>query len=458
MKQDKLWSGRFNKNVAKLVESFTQSISFDKRLAKYDVKGSIAHVQMLQKCKIISKTDGSKILVGLNKILNLIKENKFPYNEKLEDIHMNIESVLINLIGETGKKLHTARSRNDQVLVDVYLYLKDIISEIKTLIVNFQKVLIQCAESNLNTIIPGYTHLQQAQPILVSHYFMAFFFKLQRDKERFERVIKQVNQLPLGVGALAGVNYPTDRKYLAKLLNFSNVTENSLDTVSNRDFMVEFILNCALTATHLSNLAEDLIIWNTEEYKFIEIDDSFTTGSSIMPNKKNPDVLELIRGKTAHLIGYLNSIIILLKGLPLTYNRDLQEDKIILFNSIDILIPILTIIPELLKNIKFNTTEIEKKLASGFMLATDLADYLVKQNVPFRQAHKIIGQLINYCSTNEKSLFSLSIDEFKKIYKNFDQNIYALLNYKKSIQSKLSYGSTSLTSVKHQIKIAKKML
>ncbi len=458
MKNKNLWSGRFNKNMSKLVENFTESISFDNRLALYDIQGSIAHCKMLAKSKIITQSDTLKIISGLNKIQKLIQTKKFKLKKECEDIHMNIESALIKTIGDAGKKLHTGRSRNDQVLLDVYLYLKDVITLIINDITSIQKIIIKLGEKHLNLIIPGYTHMQQAQVVLVSHYFMAYFFMLQRDKERFQHNLKSIDILPLGTGALAGVNYNTDRKYLADLLNFSKISENSIDTVSNRDFLIEFISNSSLLAMHFSRLAEDLIIWNTDEFKFIEINDSFTTGSSIMPNKKNPDVLELIRGKTSLIYGDLISILTLLKALPLTYNRDLQEDKKILFHTIDVLLPVLKIIPALLKNITFNEKEINTKLQSGFLLATDLADYLVHAGVPFRRAHEITGRIINYCITNKKTLFDLKLEEFQKFYKQFNNTIFELLDYKKSIKSKLSYGSTSYNSVKHQIKIAKRMV
>ncbi len=458
MKKKNLWSGRFAQSMAQDVLKFSQSIIFDKRLAEYDIKASMAHVQMLNKCKIISLKDKDLILMGLKKILSLMEQKKFTFKQELEDVHMNIESFLINLIGETGKKMHTARSRNDQVLVDVYLYLKDTVKRILGYIQLLQKTLLNLAEKNRDLIMPGYTHLQQAQPILVSHYFLSHFFSLQRDKERFKQNEKSLDILPLGVGALAGVNYTTDRKYLAQLLGFSKVSENSIDTVSNRDFMIEFIFNSALCAVHLSRLAEDLILWNTEEFNFIEIADAFTTGSSIMPNKKNPDILELIRGKTSHFIGYANSVLVLLKGLPLAYNRDLQEDKVILFNTIDTFLPILYILPKLLNNLKFKRYAIEKKMKSGFMLATDIADFLVKKGVAFRTSHHIAGKVIKYCVSNQKNIFELNLDELKKVYSHFNQEIFSILNYKNSIKTKLSEGSTSYKSVRQQISKAKKLL
>ena len=458
IQKKRLGAGRFTKDVSKIVQQFTESISFDKRLALYDIKASVAHTKMLEKAKIISKKDAQLLVAGLRKIFNLILSKKFFVKKELEDIHMNVEAALIKLIGESGKKLHTARSRNDQVLVDVYLYLKDILKIIIDYINNLQKTLIVQAEKHPKLIIPGYTHLQQAQPVLVSHYFMAYFFMFQRDKARFQQNFRSIDVLPLGSGALAGVNYATDRNYMAQLLGFSRVSENSMDTVSNRDFIIEFVSNASILAMHFSRMAEDLIIWNSEEFKFIQIDDAFTTASSIMPNKKNPDVLELIRGKTGSIYGDLMSILTLLKGLPLTYNRDLQEDKKILFHAIDTILPVIKIMVELLKNIKFNKDEITNKMKSGYMLATDIADFLVKTKVPFREAHNIVGQIIQYCEAKKKSLFDMKLAEFKKFNEKFNKNILNLLDYNKSIKNKKSYGSTSYDSVKQQIAIAKKMI
>ncbi len=453
-----LAQGRAVKDISKIVLQFTESISFDKRLALYDIKASVAHAKMLEKTKIISKKDAQLLVAGLKKIFSLILNKKFFVKKELEDIHMNVEAALIKLIGEAGKKLHTARSRNDQVLVDVHLYLKDILKIIIDYINNLQKVLISLAEKFPKLIMPGYTHLQQAQPVLVSHYFMAYFFMFQRDKARFRQNFQSIDILPLGAGALAGVNYATDRNYMAQMLGFSKISENSMDTVSNRDFMIEFISNVSILAMHFSRMAEDLIIWNSDEFKFIRIDDAFTTGSSIMPNKKNPDVPELIRGKTGSIYGDLMSILTLLKGLPLTYNRDLQEDKKILFHAIDTILPVIKIVPELLKNIKFNEDEINNKMKSGYLLATDIADYLVKNKIPFREAYNIVGQIINYCETKKKSVFDLKLPELKKFNKKFTKSIFNSFDYQKSIKNKKSYGSTSYDSVKQQIAFAKKMV
>lgn len=457
-KNTKLWKGRFHKSVLPAVESFTQSISFDKRLAPYDIKASMAHVRMLSRCRIIPARDAGRILKGLEKIAGLIRAGRLPLKTEHEDIHMQIEAFLTGLAGEAGKKLHTARSRNDQVLVDMMLYLKDTVRDIIRLLKAVQEALLKLSRSNRDLVIPGYTHLQQAQPVLASHYFLAYFFKVQRDRERFQGCLESLDVLPLGSGALAGVNYGIDRHYTAKLLGFSRVSENSMDTVSNRDFIIEFIFNCALSALHFSQLAEDLIIWNTGEFGFIEIDDAYTTGSSIMPNKKNPDVLELIRGRSALLTGSLNSILLLIKGLPLTYNRDLQEDKVILFGAVDVYRPVLAILPGLLSCIRFKKESLARHMGSGFMLATDIADFLVKRGVPFRTAHGIVGRIVRYAADRHKSLFGLTLKEWRKVYPAFPAEALSLLDYHKSTEMKRSYGSTSRQSVARQIRTAERML
>ncbi len=456
--EKKLWSGRFSKNLNALVLNFTESVSFDKKLALYDIRASIAHTKMLAYSKIITHKDSKRIISGLKKIEELIKTNKFKFDKTLEDIHLNIESYLIKLIGNTGKKVHTARSRNDQVLVDIYLYLKSEIKKCADLLTNLQKIIVSLAEKNINIIMPGYTHLQQAQPILASHFLMAYFFKFQRDKERLKNNYESVDILPLGAGALAGVNYKTDRKFLADLLGFKKVSENSIDTVSNRDFLLEFLFNASLIALHISRLSEDFIIMNSEEFKFITIDDAFTTGSSIMPNKKNPDIFELLRGKSAKVYGNVTAGLTLMKSLPLSYNRDLQEDKKILFETVEYIEAMIPILTETLKNIKFNQNKIFARMKNGFTLATDIADYLVKHGIPFREAHSITGKIIKYCETNNKSLFKLTVKEIQKFSSKIKDDILNILDYTKSVNSKLSYGSTSVKNVKLQIKTAKKLI
>lgn len=457
-KKEKLWGGRFtNENLA-IIEDFTESISFDYKLAKYDIKVSIAHILMLKKAGIISSLDAEKIIKVLNKALNLIERKKFKFEKFYEDVHLNIENFVIKELGPIGMKLHTARSRNDLVVTDVRLYLKDEIKEIIEELKALLKVIVNLAENYIQVIIPLYTHLKQAQVVSLGHYFMSYFLKFRRDLERFENNLSSVDVLPLGSGALAGVNYAIDREFLARLLGFSKISENSIDAVSDRDFAVEFIFNSALLSLHFSNLAEDLIIWNTDEFGFIEIRDEFATGSSIMPHKKNPDVLELIRGRCAIIYSNLTGILGLLKALPFSYNRDLQEDKKFLFSTVETIKPIIVVMRELLKNIEFNTQNIEEKIKNGFMLAVDLADYLVQKGLPFREAHKIVGKIIRYCIENKKSLFELKLSEFQKFKKKIDNDVYKILNYKNSIESKISYGGTSTDNVLRQIALAKKFL
>ena len=458
MEDKKIWSGRFNSETNPEVENFTESISFDYRLAKYDVKVSIAHILMLAKCGIINELEKEKIIKVLNKALNLIQKNKFKFDVFYEDVHSNIENFVIKELGETGMKLHTARSRNDLVVTDIRLYLKDEIKDIISLLKDLLSEIVFIAENNISNIMPSYTHLKQAQPILISHYFMAFFFRFKEDIERLKKNLESVDVLTLGSGAVAGVNYPIDREFLAKLLNFSKISENSIDAVSDRDFIIEFIFNSSLIAMHLSRLAEDLIIYNTDEFGFIEISDEFATGSSIMPHKKNPDVLELIRGKTASIYSNLIGILILLKALPTSYNRDLQEDKKFLFSTCDNIKPMISIFTKLLKNIKFNYENINSKMKSGFIIAVDIADYLVKKGTPFRKAHNIVGKIIKYCIQKNKSLFELTLDELKKFKKNIDEDIFKLFDYKKSVELKISYGGTSTDNVLRQIASAKKYL
>ncbi len=454
----KPWGGAFSSTTHPVVEDFTQSLSLDSRLALYDILQNKAYAEELHNAGILSLQEKNIIQNALLKIENKIKENKIKFKKSLEDIHMNIESLLIKETGETGKKIHTGRSRNDQVLTDVHLYMKDEIKSILGLLINLQEKFIALAEKNFEIIIPGYTHLQQAQPVLASHYFMAFFFKLKRDFERFKISYFCFDKLPLGAAALAGSGYPINRKRLAKLLGFSNITENSMDTVSSRDALCDFIYASSLLLVHLSRLCEDFIIWLSQEFSFISISDAFLTGSSIMPNKKNPDVLELIRGKTAKLISLLNGLLVLLKGLPLTYNRDLQEDKFYLFEAVDNVKAVLNVFIPLLQTVSFNKESIEFHLKKGYLLATDIADYLVKKGVPFRKSHEITGRIIKYLIENNKSLFELSVEEFKKFSKEIDSDIFEILDYRKSIENKKTEGSTSFKSVKEQIKKAKEII
>jgi len=448
----KLWGGRFSAQTEKTVEDFTESISFDARLWKYDIEGSIAHVAMLGRQKIISKKDSALIIKGLNEIKAEIQSGKFKFSRALEDVHMNIESALIKKVGPAGGKVHTARSRNDQVALDIRLYLRDEISGIIQLINKLQKVFVSLAEKNIDTIMPGYTHLQRAQPVLLSHHLLAYFEMLGRDLERFKDCHKRVNVLPLGSAALAGTTLPIDRHYVAKLMKFPAVSENSIDAVSDRDFAAEFIAASGILMMHLSRLSEEFILWNSEEFKFIELPDAFTTGSSIMPQKKNPDVLELTRGKTGRVYGNLMSILTIMKALPLAYNRDMQEDKESLFDTVDTVTSCLGVLVKMLPLVRFNRKVMEKATAAGFLTATDLAEYLVRKGVPFRDAHSITGRVVKYCIGNNKTLTDMDLNELKQFTELIGKDIFHYMSVEVSVGDKKSHGGTSGDKVRARIK------
>jgi argininosuccinate lyase len=448
---EKLWSGRFKKKTAKSVEGFTSSLSFDVRLWKYDIEGSVAHVKMLGKQKIIPRKDERVIVKGLNAIKSEIKNGKFKFHESLEDIHMNIEHALIRKIGPVGGKVHTARSRNDQVVLDLRLFLRDEISETLELIKGFQRTLVSLAKKYIDLNMPGYTHLQRAQPVLLSHHLLAYFDMLERDKERFEESFKRVNVMPLGSAALAGTTLPVDRQYVAKLLNFPKISKNSIDAVSDRDFVIEFISASGILMSHLSRLAEEIILWNSEEFGFVELPDQFATGSSIMPQKKNPDVLELTRGRTGRVYGNLMNILTVMKGLPLAYNRDLQEDKEPVFDTVDTIKMCLDILTKMMPKVRFRKDIMGNAAAAGFMTATDIAEYLVKKNVPFREAHNIAGKIVNYCINNNKLLSDLTLKEFKLFSNVIGRDILSAISVESSINRKKSQGSTSKAEVMKRI-------
>jgi len=455
---EKPWSGRFTEKTASIVDSFTESISFDYRLWKYDIIGSIAHVKMLARQKIINKNIANKIIKGLKEISEEIKSNRFIFKKELEDIHMNIESALIDKIGEIGGMLHTARSRNDQVALDMRLYLRDETKEIISLLKKLQTNFINLAVKHTKTIIPGYTHMQHAQPVLLSHHLLSYVEMLQRDVERLFDSLKRTNRLPLGACALAGTSLPIDRSYVAKILQFESVLQNSIDAISDRDFIIEFLSDCAILIMHLSRLSEELILWCTTEFNFAELPDAFATGSSIMPQKKNPDILELIRAKTGRVYANLVNLLTIMKGLPLSYNRDLQEDKPPLFDTIDTTKSCLKILIELLPKIRFNIDIMRQSASMGFTTATDLAEYLVKKGIPFRNAHKITGKIIAYCINNNKNIESLSIEEFKKFSDFFSNDIYNYLSPENSINNKISEGSTSEKEILKNIKRLKQII
>jgi argininosuccinate lyase len=457
-KNKKLWSGRFTTGTDITVEQFTTSLHFDKRLYPYDIMGSIAHVQMLAKCNIIPVGEMKLIVRGMQEILKEFETGKFRFNPADEDIHMSIEKRLFQKIGPAAGKMHTARSRNDQVILDLRLYLRKVIKNGDNLFIELQKVLLNLAEKNIAVIMPGFTHLQHAQPVLFSHYLLAYFEMVDRDRQRLHELYHRVNVMPLGAGALAGTSFPIDRNYVAKQLGFPKITNNSIDTVSDRDFVVEFLNFAAISMLHLSRLAEELVLWSTAEFGFIEIADAFCTGSSIMPQKKNPDVAELIRGKTGRIYGNLVTVLTILKGLPLSYNRDLQEDKEPLFDTIDTLTNTVTVLTKMLPSVKVNTQRMRLMAELGYANATDVADYLTKKGVPFRQAHKIVGKLVRFCITNQKLLEELSLDIFRQFDTRFSRDVYQILDLKRSVDSRDIHGGTATRQVVKAIAEAKRRI
>jgi argininosuccinate lyase len=407
---------------------------------------------------IISKKEAAAIVKGLREIASDIEGGRFKFSEGLEDIHMNIEAALIKKIGSAGRKLHTARSRNDQVALDMRLYLREETKQILSLIINLQKTILQTAGRHVNTIMPGFTHTQRAQPVLLSHHLLAYVEMLQRDKLRFEDSMKRLNILPLGSCALAGTTLPIDREYVAKALGFASVSRNSIDAVSDRDFAIEFLACASITAAHLSRLSEELVLWSTEEFGFIEISDAFTTGSSIMPQKKNPDVAELVRGKTGRVYASLICLLTLMKALPLSYNRDMQEDKPPVFDAADTLKACLSVTNAMLPEISFNTEKMLHTAAEGYSTATDLAEYLVKKGVPFRQAHEITGKVVRYCINDKKDLQSLNLKELKSFSRVIEADVFKALGPCESVKSRSSYGGTSPSEVMRQIRYFRKTL
>lgn len=454
----KPWGGRFQKQTAKNVEEFTSSIHYDQRLYRYDIEGSIAHATMLAGQNIISKNEATKIVSALKNILKDIEKGKIIFNPSDEDIHMAIEKELTRRIGETGGKLHTARSRNDQVVLDVRLFLRTEIKNIIFLMNSLQMTLIELAKREIRTVMPGYTHMQKAQPVLLSHYFLAFVEMFSRDVQRLKECKNRFNVLPLGVAALAGTSLPIDRSRTARILNFPTVSKNSMDTVADRDFIAEFVFTASLVMMHLSRFCEDLILWSSDEFDFIEISDAYTTGSSIMPQKKNPDVAELIRGKTARVYGDLFAIMTILKALPMAYNRDLQEDKEPLFDAVDTVKNCLAIFTEMIKHTKFNAAKMYLAAKGGFSTATDVAEYLVGKGVPFRQAHEIAGKIVAHCLRSKKGLEDLSLKEYRKFYGGFTEEIKEKIKPEKAVDSRKHMGGTATQTVLQRIKEIEKSL
>ena len=455
---EKLWSGRFSEKTDKMVEDFTSSIDIDKRLYAYDIEGSIAHCRMLAKASIISEGEALVLTEGLDSIRKEIERGEFQFNESLEDIHMHIETRLIEKVGKVAQKLHTARSRNDQVVLDVRMYLRDeTLNTIKRLAM-LAKVIVDLAKKNIDVVLPGYTHLQRAQPILLSHHFMAYYEMFSRDIDRFTDGLKRINVLPLGSAAMAGTTYPIEREYTAQLLDFPKVSANSIDAVSDRDFIIEFLSAASICMVHLSRMSEELILWSSSEFGFIELPDSFATGSSIMPQKKNPDVPELVRGKTGRVFGDLISLLTMMKALPLSYNRDMQEDKSALFQTIDILAQCIEIYIKMLPKLKTNTEAMERATATGFLNATDMADYLVADGMPFRQAHSCVGEAVAYASSKKKELHELTLKELKSFSSHFKKDIFKILTTDQMINRRKSTGGTALKCVKAAIKEAERAL
>ncbi len=455
---DMMWAGRFSKKIDDTVNAFNSSIAFDGRMYRHDIQGSIAHATMLGDCGIITKEDSLEIIGGLKEILADIDSGKLELDPSAEDIHMFIEAELTKRLGDVGKRLHTSRSRNDQVAVDIRLYLRDEIKEIRSLVKKLAVTLVNMAEQHTETIMPGYTHLQRAQPITFAQHLMAYVFMFLRDIDRLDDVYKRMNYCPLGSGALAGTTYKTNRKQTAELLGFTAPMPNSLDGVSDRDFCVE--LNCALSLimTHLSRFSEEIIMWCSWEFKFIELDDAFATGSSIMPQKKNPDITELIRGKTGRVNGDLITLLSMLKGLPLAYNKDMQEDKEAIFDAVDnVKLCVKTFIP-MISTMKVLKDNMRNAAAKGFINATDCADYLVKKGMPFRDAYKITGTLVAQCIEKNLTLETLPIEDYKAMTDIFDNDVYDAINLETCVRERKSEGGPSPEAVKEQINIAKKAL
>ncbi|WP_281659536.1 argininosuccinate lyase [Halobacillus sp. Cin3] len=454
----KLWGGRFTKPTNQLVEEYTSSIGFDQKLALQDIKGSLAHVEMLAHCDILSNEEKNQIIRGLHTIQGKIENDDVEYSVADEDIHMNIEKLLIEEIGPVGGKLHTGRSRNDQVATDMHLYLREKTEAIIELVENVQTALLGQAEGNVETILPGYTHLQRAQPISFAHHVLAYFWMFERDKDRLQDSLKRINWSPLGAAALAGTPYPIDRQMSADLLGFEKVYPNSLDAVSDRDFILEFLSIASIMITHISRLSEELILWSSEEFNFVELDDEFCTGSSIMPQKKNPDVPELLRGKTGRIYGNLMGLLTLLKGLPLAYNKDMQEDKEGMFDTVDTLEGALALLAPMLDSMEVKAGEMKKAVKEDYSNATDIADYLAVKGMPFRQAHEVIGKIVLYAIQEGRYLLDLSLEEYQQFSELFEADIYDKLAPEHVVAARNSEGGTGFEQVHVQIKTAKEHL
>ncbi|MBP3702226.1 MAG: argininosuccinate lyase [Lachnospiraceae bacterium] len=454
----KLWGGRFTKEENQLVHNFNASISYDKKFYKQDILGSIAHVTMLEKQEILTAEEKEKIIDGLQGILNDVENGSLEITAEHEDIHSFVEANLIERIGEPGKKLHTGRSRNDQVALDMKLYTRDELIALDELLVNLLTVIHRIMKENIDTFMPGFTHLQKAQPITLAHHFGAYFEMFRRDRARLRDIYDRMNYCPLGSGALAGTTYPLDRAYTAELLGFDGPTLNSMDSVSDRDYLIEFLSALSIIMMHLSRFCEEIILWNSNEYRFVNIDDSYSTGSSIMPQKKNPDIAELVRGKTGRVYGALTALLTTMKGIPLAYNKDMQEDKEFTFDAIDTVKGCVALFTGMIDTMSFNKAVMENSAKNGFTNATDAADYLVNHGVPFRDAHGIIGQLVLKCEERGISLDELPLEEYKKISPVFEEDIYEAISMKTCVEKRNTIGAPGMEMMKQIIKINEKYL
>ena len=454
----KLWGGRFSKTTDEMINEFQASIDFDKRMYYEDIKGSIAHATMLKKCNIITEKDHKDIVNGLTAILNDIESGNFSFDIALEDIHMNIEKRLTERIGVAGGKLHTARSRNDQVALDTHMYVRKEVANIAKLLIELEESFVEMAQKNSDVIMPGYTHLQRAQPILFSHHMLAYFYMLNRDFARLEGVYDRADIMPLGAGALAGTTFPIDRHYVAEQLNFAQIYANSLDAVSDRDYILEFLSFASILMMHLSRISEEIILWCSKEFSFIELDDAHCTGSSMMPQKKNPDVSELVIGKTGRVIGHLMAMLTTAKGLPLAYNKDLQEDKEGLFDTIDTVKFSLSVYAQMIKAMRVNKEKMLLATKEDFSNATDMADYLVKKGLPFRDAHEVAGKSVSYCIEQDKWLMDLTLEEFKQFSPLFDEDILEEIKVETCVANRNSYGGTSYSQVEQSLKNAAEIM
>ncbi|MBT9172133.1 MAG: Argininosuccinate lyase [Syntrophomonadaceae bacterium] len=454
----KLWGGRFDKDTDRLMEEFTASIFFDRRLAEEDIAGSMAHCRMLASQGIISPEEAGLILEGLAKIREEIRRGEFTYSAVLEDIHLHVEQRLTEKIGPAGGKLHTARSRNDQVALDMHLYVRKEILAVTSLVATLQQVILEVAGAHLDVIMPGYTHLQRAQPVLFSHHLLAYFWMLARDRERFLDAYKRADWMPLGAGALAGTTFPVDREMVAAELGFARLYENSLDAVSDRDFVAEFLSAAALLMVHLSRFSEDLILWSSSEFAFVTLDDAFTTGSSMMPQKKNPDIPELVRGKAGRVLGSLVAVLTMLKGLPLAYNKDMQEDKEGLFDTVDTLKICLMLYSAMLRTVKINAAQMYAAASGDFASATDLADYLVRQGLPFREAHAVVGRLVGSCVNSGRRLSELTPEELREASPLLGAEALLLLAPEACVAARRARGGTAREAVEEQLKKAREIM